>query len=136
MKKNAFTLLELLVVIGIIGILVALATVSYSATQSAGRDSRRKQDLVAIQNALEQFYSNNVYSYPQGACTPAGEYIKGTWPEDPEGKPYLEYCSSDNYCVCAELEKLGSGNSGQVSGVVCNFSETGSKDYYCIENLQ
>lgn len=135
MKKNAFTLLELLIVIGIIGILVALATVSYSATQKAGRDSRRKQDMVAIQNALEQYYSQNSYKYPASECSGAlaPTYLKTGFPSDPQlGTPYsFSACVDTGYCICSQMEKNTSGNSG----AACNWSAT-PKEYYCVGNLQ
>jgi prepilin-type N-terminal cleavage/methylation domain-containing protein len=58
-KKLSFTLLEMLVVIGIIGILIGIGTVSYSTVQRKARDAKRKQDLKSIQNCLEQYYSVN-----------------------------------------------------------------------------
>jgi prepilin-type N-terminal cleavage/methylation domain-containing protein len=136
MKKNAFTLLELLVVIGIIGILVALATVSYSTTQEAGRDARRKQDLVSMQNSLEQYYSSEGYAYPAGSCNMAEvDYMKSSWPVDPENSGvyvYSQLCSATDYCICARMERANSGNASNTS---CDFSGT-PKDYYCVGNLQ
>lgn len=135
MNKNAFTLLELLVVIGIIGVLVALATVSYSATQAAGRDSRRKQDLVAMQNALEQYYSANTYVYP-ATCSTADTYLKSAWPTDPKSVApytYTQTCTTTSYCICALMEKSGSGNASATTSP-CSFG--GNKNYYCVGNLQ
>jgi len=63
-KLFGFTLLELLVVIGIIAILVSLGAVSYGTAQKKARDAKRKGDLQALQKALEQCYSVNTYSYP------------------------------------------------------------------------
>jgi prepilin-type N-terminal cleavage/methylation domain-containing protein len=137
MKKNGFTLLELLVVIGIIGILVALATVSYSATQKSGRDTRRKQDIVAVQNALEQYYSDpeNHFSYPDLDCSLASSYMKGAWPTDPStGVAYpigMSSCSATDYCICAEME----GNVSSDYGPDC-AGKTVGKFYYCVGNLQ
>lgn len=62
--KKAFTLLELLVVIGIIAILVGLGTVSYGTAQKKARDARRQGDLANFQKAIEQCYSVNSYTYP------------------------------------------------------------------------
>ena len=55
MKKNlkGFTLIELLVVISLIGLLAALALVSYTGTQKQARDVQRKSDLRQYQNASE-----------------------------------------------------------------------------------
>lgn len=136
MKQKGFTLLELLVVIGIIGVMMALATVAYSTTQRSGRDSRRKQDLIAIQNALEQYYSTNGFKYPDGSCniTEVKSNLKSNWPVDPlTGSDYtgVAVCSSTTgYCICGEMEGGSVGNSASN----CNWS--GGKTYYCVANLQ
>ncbi len=69
LRKIGFTLLELLVVIGIIAVLVSLGSVSYTSAQKKARDSKRKSDLKTIQNALEQYYSVCGYVYPNSLGT-------------------------------------------------------------------
>lgn len=64
MIKKGFTLLEMLVVVGIIALLVGFAALSYSTVQKKARDARRKSDLKAFQNAMEQCYSINSFAYP------------------------------------------------------------------------
>src|SRR3989344_2943745 len=60
---KAFSLVELLVVITIISIMLAAGTVSYTLAQKKGRDGKRKSDLKAIQQSLEQYFQANGY-YP------------------------------------------------------------------------
>ncbi len=62
--KKSFTLLELLVVIGIISVLVTMAVSSYSTAQKKARDARRQSDLKTAQQAMEQCYSVNNFQYP------------------------------------------------------------------------
>lgn len=59
MKKNAFTLVELLVVMAIIGVLVTLVAASFRSAQLRGRDAERKSDLRNIANSLELFLSDH-----------------------------------------------------------------------------
>lgn len=140
-SKHGFTLFELLVSISIIGLLIALATVSFSAAQSGARDARRRGDLTSLRNAFEQYYAANS-AYPDscdGASTAAlgselQSYLPGGMPSDPdpnEDTVYTFSCAADTYCGCVMLEREGGGNSSD-----SNCTSTNGGDYFCVQNLQ
>jgi prepilin-type N-terminal cleavage/methylation domain-containing protein len=62
---RGFTLIELLVVISIIGLLAAIALVSFTGTQKQARDTERKSDIKQYQLALENYANKNGGLYPQ-----------------------------------------------------------------------
>lgn len=62
--KKAFTLIEMLIVIVIIGILASALIPRLQAVQARARDSKRKVDLRTIYNANE-IYFLDVGKYPQ-----------------------------------------------------------------------
>jgi prepilin-type N-terminal cleavage/methylation domain-containing protein len=120
MKKNkinnnwGFTLLEMLVVVGIIAVLVGLGFTSYSTAQKKARDAKRKSDLKSIQNALEQYYSICGYQYPTPQsgvfvniyCPNPTTAILPTVPVDPRTTtPYpCNGCTSSTYTIYAITE--------------------------------
>ena len=63
-QRKAFTLLEMLVVIGIIAVLLGMGALSYSTAQRKARDAKRKLDISAVKNAMEQYYSLCNGAYP------------------------------------------------------------------------
>ena len=56
-KQAGFTLIELMIVVGIIGILVAIAAPNFSRYQSKARQSEAKIALAAVYGAEKAFYS-------------------------------------------------------------------------------
>ena len=132
MVKRGFSLIELLVVIALIGILTAIATASYTTMQKKSRDSRRISDMKAIQQGLEQSFSDT-FVYPTGdGCLIGSEYLPNGYPTDPKTK--VSYSDTmtcpdgNNYCVCATLE-VESGNSA----LNCQDSEG---DFFCVRQQQ
>lgn len=119
-QGQAFTLIELLIVIAIIGLLTIIGLGSYTSSQVKARDARRKSDLSQIQKALEMYY-NDKGGYPTSSgdgringcdtnpCdwgNPWEEdevvYIK-TMPYDPRAKYCYESGGTD-YKIYARLE--------------------------------
>lgn len=109
----AFTLLEILVVIGIIVTLVGLVSTSYSTAQKKARDSRRKSDLKQIQDAFEQYYSVCNYTYPGALgdsveCADPVTVLMPTVPVDPKTEDEYTYTNdavNNTYTICTdELE--------------------------------
>lgn len=137
-KKNGFTLLEILVVISIIGILVALGMAAFSTAQKKGRDAKREADIKGIQNGFEQYYSREGI-YPDDLIKandvtifPAG------FPEDPKNNGDYVYTlnlDADTYCICTLLEN-SKGNAGALPSSGTTVCSYGSGDYYCLSNLQ
>ncbi len=75
-KKNAFTLIEILVVVTIIGLLAGVGAVTYSQFIKQSRDARRKADLELIRSALEQYRADN-------DTYPSQSNVNGFWPGYP-----------------------------------------------------
>jgi len=115
-----------------------MGTVSYSTAQRKARNARRRSDMKAIQDAMEQYYAVHNNSYPS-SCPASGDTLiieaGNTFiiPSDPKGNPYFFSCSSViPYCCCAELE--GVEATGNADNNACHFAPSGQ--YFCVKNLQ
>ena len=82
-KANAYTIVELLIVIVVIAILAAVSVVAYMGIQVRARDTQRKQDVATIQRALELYYIDNG-RYPVSSCS-SGCKINGSWSTTSDG---------------------------------------------------
>lgn len=63
-NKKAFTLIEMLVVIAIIGVLASIVAISIGTANSKSRDARRKSDLDSVNKALNAYSVDNFNKYP------------------------------------------------------------------------
>lgn len=73
--QPAFTIIELLVVISVIGLLASVIMVALNSARAKARDTKRIADLKQISTALEFFYDNNG-RYPRTGGAPNWE---GHW---------------------------------------------------------
>ncbi len=98
MKKSGFSLIELIIVIGIIALLTGIIINSINPSKSKSRDSKRVSDMVNLRLVLE-FFFDRCKQYPpnitdlntssaNGTCpSKLGTYIS-TIPTQPDGSPY------------------------------------------------
>ncbi len=74
--KSAFTLIEVLVVISIMGILTAVVYSSFSGAKTQSKDQQKVTDASAIQLALEVYFNQN-HQYPNALTTLVPVYMPG-----------------------------------------------------------
>lgn len=66
-QRKAFTVIELLIVVAIMGILTAIVTTNFATSKSKSRDTKRISDIGQIQLALELFFDRcNQYPVVSG----------------------------------------------------------------------
>ncbi len=150
--KNAYTLIEMLMVVAIIGVLASSILIGLGSTRAKARDSRRITDLKSTQTALELYYSkynayparvigsNETWSWDELAniLTSKETGIQITKiPKDPlssSGKNYFYATNGQEYILGAQLEtkdqSLDDDLDGQQLGVDCG-QEVGDT-IYCI----
>ncbi|MFH1826961.1 MAG: type II secretion system protein [bacterium] len=112
-KKSGFTLLELLIVLGIMTILFMLGLASYPSTQKKARDSARIADLNNIRASLEIYRSNNSF-YPID------------W-ETLETEKYLESIPTDPYSPRQDYIYKRIPTNCNNSAILCNDFTLGAK---------
>lgn len=122
--QKAFSLIELLVVVSIIGVLISFSYVGFSQARKSARDGKRKADLEQIRSALE-IYRNDLKTYPttaQGLNALKPGYLQEI-PADPVSTNRYSYTGSINtYVLCAHLEMGGSAVAGCGDcGEACNY---------------
>jgi prepilin-type N-terminal cleavage/methylation domain-containing protein len=133
-----FSLLELLVVISIMGIIIAMLAVSFGTAQVKARDSKRRSDIKALQNAFEQYFAINT-SYGAASCAPMKDpsILPAGEPLDPlTGQAYTCFSSAASYCVCASLEEKDQSKGNATDDATSSTCDYGAGDFYCLSNLQ
>jgi len=114
-SKNAFTLLELIVVMAIIAVLAGLFMTSYPASQRRARDTQRRNDIRQYQTALEIYAGTHSDLYPiYGTVTNMATVCSGAslrvsqCIDDPNTSKHYRYISEGaglRYVLWAEMEQ-------------------------------
>jgi prepilin-type N-terminal cleavage/methylation domain-containing protein len=99
MNNRAFTIIELMIVIVIIGILVGLTAgiINSAGLQAKSRDAQRISDLKAVQSALEFYFADNL-SYPADITDLVGGSYLNSLPVDPTSDSTIENDNSPDVC--------------------------------------
>ncbi len=67
--KKAFTLVEMLVVIAIIGILATAVIIALGPARTQAKDSRIRGDVQQMRSLMETYFNMNNFSYSPASCT-------------------------------------------------------------------
>lgn len=142
MTRRAFTMIELMVVVAIIGLMASVVLALLTGVQKDARDKRRIDDLTQIQKALELYYTDHQY-YPKESAGANGDvstnitfmtmmqtYLKGI-PRDPTGlaDPTFYYyydgkanCGGTDYALVfvRQLDKPENSNYADFLNTTCN----------------
>ena len=135
-QQRGFSLIEIMVVVVILGILASLVVPKIIHRPDEARIVKAKQDVLAIQNALDLYrLDNGVYpSTDQGLLAlvekPTSNPIPHDWklylksiPKDPWGRDYL-YLNPGQH---GEIDVFTYGAAGQPGGTGMN-AEIGNWD--------
>ncbi len=131
-KQQGFSLIEIMVVVVILGILAALVVPKIISRPDEARVVKARQDVLAIQNALELYKLDNGF-YPstdQGLMAlvekPTSNPAPNDWkaylkslPKDPWGRDYLylnpgQHGDVDVFTYGADGQPGGSGINAEI----------------------
>lgn len=137
---KGFTLVELLIVVGIIGILATLLMANFIGVRQRARDAQRKSDIRQIQSALE-LYRSDIGSYPgrvavgqngfqsdanSSSCSGNGGIVYGTTtymttiPCDPLGTDEYAYSTANGGTTYTLVACLENGNDKDIDTTTPN----------------
>lgn len=134
---RAFTLIELLLVLAILGILAAIVVPKFSGRTEQARTTAAQSQIATFGTALDAFEVDNGY-YPKGkdgllelvqqprdAQQWKGPYLgKGDIPNDPWGRPYLYECPGRQNPNSYDLISMGADGREGTDDDVTNFRQT------------
>ncbi len=136
-KETGFTLLELLIVVGIIGILAGIAVVAYFIAIDRARQKRTVNDMRTIASAWEaratdtHSYAAGGYTFPDTAVTAAQLHASLSPTYIREIPRYDGWNRAYEFAVSANAKEYGirsRGSDGVVDGTEYTMGETPNSD--------
>jgi prepilin-type N-terminal cleavage/methylation domain-containing protein len=136
-KKHGFTLIEILVVMGVIATIIGLVIPNFMGIRQRARDTVKKTNLGEIKTALRLYY-NDYQVYPAADTT--SPYILGC------GTNGTTRCVSGSGTLCTTYEFAAGGatscdrtymkkfpdmNGAAVAGYGWNYYQAASGDDFC-----
>ncbi|MDY7545099.1 type II secretion system protein [Glaciimonas sp. CA11.2] len=120
-RNKAFTLIEMVIVMALIGLLLTLAVPRYFTALENGKIKVQQQNLASIRDAIDKFYGDQGH-YPETLDTLVQSRYLRSVPIDP-------LTEKSNWTIVAPVDTVSSrepnpatgtdanGNSGGISGV-------------------
>ncbi|GAG27291.1 unnamed protein product [marine sediment metagenome] len=111
--KQAFTLVEILIVVIILGILAAIVIPQFTEASDDARESALRSDLQTMRSQLELYKAQHTGSYP-GALT----FVTDMTTKSGEYGPYVQTFPTNPYNSLSDVTVedgaalLGDGNTG------------------------
>lgn len=122
-KNKAFTLVELLVTISVIGVLATVLMINFVGSRERAKDSQKIQNLNSVKNALRIYYNDN-QEYPVNSSDLAsGDYIPDSSYDEIssyEGYLYEQLDLGDAFRLRLTLES-GAGIDWEASQLNCGI---------------
>jgi prepilin-type N-terminal cleavage/methylation domain-containing protein len=106
--KKAFTLIELLTVISIIGILATAIIISINPARNQAKDARIRGDVQQLRNLAETYYNSNNFSYSGFSCSSANAATLCNDINSQSGSSPTIVATQTSTCIVARLASGGS----------------------------
>jgi prepilin-type N-terminal cleavage/methylation domain-containing protein len=119
MKQKAFTIVELLIVIVVIGILAAISLVAYNGVQNRAKNSSVKAAVASVQKLVEA-YNAEKGSYPStGGINSVYTDSNCTFAADSDGQKTTNWVPDLAAISSSQLPQANFGSSGRANAGGC-----------------
>lgn len=112
-NKKGFTIIEVVLVLGIAGLIFLMMMIALPALRRTQADSQRKDDIARLLSAIKNYQTNNRGALPTD-WTQTSELVTKYLPDnfkDPDGENYVliaEDCQKDASGNCKQTKELES----------------------------
>jgi len=133
-QRNAFTLIELVVVIMILGILAGVAAPKLLSVSADATDNGLKQSLSIIRDAIELYAADNTGSLPPcvdatiSFQTAVQVYVRGIFPDCPVGVKNNQVKASAADPLVADGTATGWMYNTTTGEFICNSTAATASD--------
>ncbi len=134
MKRNGFTLIELMIVTVIIGILAGIAIPNFIAMRNRAKEGSTKATMTTVQLAAEDYSVQYDGAYPKTidqllTCLPEGKKLKNaftkelTEPSNGSGPGAIDYIFTPDSAGFGKYAITGHGTIGQDLGLTLTSAQ-------------
>ncbi len=111
--RSGFTIIEVVLVLAIAGLIFLMVFIALPQLQRAQRDTQRRNDIIKLQSAIENYKGNNNGRLPDGSCL-VGSGIDKT--DNPKLGDVLKSSSTNRNNACRLIrEYMGDNNDDSIN---------------------